>query len=154
MGLVLLVALSACGRIGFDPTTSKSDARVVGDGAGSSQVDDAPQTACSFALPIVVGTRLPVNTCTGRDLIDGCANPAREEVVIDFVPPTTGAYNVRAYNPGTTTVMTSVGRIDSACGAATGCPGLLGTTFTAGQHYYFAFEGMTSVCQAIEVLID
>ena len=117
-------------------------------------MNDAAQTACSFGVPIQVGVRLATNTCTGRDLIDGCANAGREEVVIDFVPPTTGAYSVRAYNPGTTTVMTSVGRIDSACGAATGCPGLLGTTFTAGQHYYFAFEGMTSVCQAIEVLID
>ena len=154
--LLIVVALSACGRIGFDPTTTAtSDARVVGDGAGSSQpIDDAPLTACNFGIPIEVGTRLPVNTCTGRNLIKGCSANDREEVVIDFVPPTTGGYTVRAFNPGTTTVSSSTGVVNIGCGTVSTCSGLFGTTFNAGEHYYFAYEGSVAVCIDLEILID
>jgi hypothetical protein len=106
------------------------------------------------ALPVTISTRMAVNTCTGRDLLDGCGPAGREEVVFDFVPPTTGGYNVRAFDAGTNTISISTGRVDAACGAAPMCSGLLGTTFTAGQHYYFAFEGNTTACAQIEVLID
>ena len=154
--LLIVVALSACGRIGFDPTTtSTSDGSVVGDGAGSSQsVDDAPLTACNFGIPIQVGVRLPVNTCTGHDLIKGCSANDREEVVIDFVPPTTGGYTVRAYNPGTMTTASSTGVVNAGCGTVSTCSGILGTTFTAGEHYYFAYEGSVAVCIDLEILID
>ena len=154
--LLIVVALSACGRIGFDPTTtSVNDAHVVGDGAGSSQpINDAPLTACNFGLLPQVGVRFAANTCSGHDLIKGCAAMDREEVVIDFVPPTTRSYSVRAYNPGTNTIMISTGVIDAGCGTVSGCSGLLATTFTAGEHYYFAFESSGAACAQIEVLID
>ena len=154
--MLIVVALSACGRIGFDPTTtSTNDGSLVGDSAGSSQPpNDAAQSACSFGIPIEVGTRLPVNTCTGHDLIKGCSTNDREEVVIDFVPPTTGGYTVRAFNPGTTTVSSSTGVVNVGCGAVSTCSGLYGTTFTAGEHYYFAYEGSVAVCIDLEILID
>lgn len=155
MGLLVVVALSACGRIGFDPTTTSASDGRVSDGAGSSQpLSDAPLSACSFGVPIQVGTRLPVNTCSGRNLIKGCSANDREEVVIDFVPPTSGAYSVRAYNPGTTTVSTSTALINAGCDTVSVCAGLYGTTFTAGQHYYFAYEGSVAVCIDLEILID
>lgn len=153
--LIVVVILSACGRIDFDPITSTptSDApTAISD--SMRPIDAAVMTSCSFAVPIQVGVRLAVNTCTGRDLLDGCGPAGREEVVIDFEPPTSGGYTVRAFNAGTMTVSTSTGRVDVPCGAATGCSGLLGTTFTAGQHYYFAYEAMATTCAAIEVLID
>jgi hypothetical protein len=148
--------VGACGRIGFDPITAtqEHDARRADDAALSDSLSDATATACSFGVPIQVGVRLAVNTCTGRDLIDACGPAGREEVVIDFVPPTTGGYNVRAFDPGTTTVSVSSGRIDVACAGTMNCSGIIGTTFTAGQHYYFAYEAMTTACAAIEVLID
>jgi len=154
--LLIVVALSACGRIGFDPTTtSTNDGPIVEDGAGSSQPsNDAPLTACNFGLLPQVGVRFAANTCNGRDLIKGCAAMDREELVIDFVPPATGSYSVRAYNPGTNTIMISSGLINPGCGTISQCSGLLVTTFTAGEHYYFAFESSATPCAQIEVLID
>jgi hypothetical protein len=78
----------------------------------------------------------------------------REELVIDFVPPTTGSYSVRAYNPGTTTVMNSTALLDPSCTMPLLCTGLFSTTFNAGQHYYFVFESSATPCAQVEVLID
>jgi hypothetical protein len=115
---------------------------------------DAAPTQCDSALVVTPGTRLVANTCRG-DLVDGCAGAGKEEVVFEFTPTASGGYNARAFNPGTNNVSNSVARVDAACAATTGaCAGLLGTTYTAGQTYYFVVEASSAACVDIEFLID
>ncbi len=166
----LLVVTAAC-RIGFDATDGSTDDRsddVAMDGDDTVTFDarpdqqtlepdasiDAPATQCDSALVVTPGTRLLANTCRG-DLIDGCAGANQEEVVFEFTPTTSGGYTARALNPGTDNVSNSVARVDAACSASMGsCAGILGTTYAAGQTYYFVVEAAASACVDIEFLID
>lgn len=115
---------------------------------------DAAPTQCDSALVVTPGIRLLTSTCRG-DLVDGCAGAGKEEVVFEFTPTASGGYNAAAYNPGTQNVSNSVARVDAACAASMGsCAGVLGTTYTAGQTYYFVVEASSAACADVEFLIE
>ncbi len=167
--MALVIVLASCGRLGFDPPsddaraptdgTTASDTVVPDDAEGDASTSpaDAAQNACAPAvtMPLPLGVRTLIDTCTGnRDLIDGCGPPNTREVVFAFTPPTTRGYNIRAYNPGTTNITNSVGRINAACNGTTLCAALSGFTGTGGQTIHFAFEAASGGCAMVEVLID
>lgn len=105
------------------------------------------------AIAVVVGTRMATTTC-GTELLDGCGPANTQERVFAFTPPASQGYTVRAFDPGTNNITTSVGVVNMGCMATTGCSGVLGTSYTAGVVVYFAFESSAGGCKAIEVLVD
>ena len=166
-----MIVLTSCGRLGFDTPSQDADdptsdaslpddatAALVDAPPGDATLGDAaPLSACSpsVTMPLSLGMRTLVDTCTGnRDLIDACGPPSTREVVFAFTPPTTRGYNIGAYNPGTTNVMNSTGRINAACNGTTSCSGISGFTGTAGQTIYFVFEAASGGCAMGEVLIE
>ena len=142
----MLCLLIGCGRIGIDPIGDPSGdggGSATDDGGGSASGDasiDAPPTACAFAVTLQPFTPLNINTCTGRDQVDGCGGANTEEVVFKFTVPTTGSYSFRARDPGTQNVSNSTAMLNAACTAIGPCAGVLASSFNAGQVLYLIVE--------------
>src|ERR1044071_6722584 len=114
-----MIAATACGRIGFDPLGAASDGSPGGSnmpppGDGNSTTADAAQpdmmaiTACTGAIKVTVNQPITISTCaTGKDLFDGCAGPALDEVVFEVVAPASGTYTVQTFAAGTMNVITT-----------------------------------------------
>lgn len=155
--LAVLVALSGCGRIDFDPRFDGGPGGGgSGDGGGSGSGDggggggDTPVTACTNAITLQPLTPIMIDTCSGMDLLDGCGPANTKEVVFAFTVPASGGYNFRARDAGTQNVSNSTGLVDPACGATTTCAGILSRSFSAGQVIYFAVEASSGGCATIE----
>ena len=160
--VVMLLAVG-CGRIGFDPSTGTgpTDGPANGDGSdGMSSIDAAPPdatvTACTAAIPLIVGQRAATSTCaSGTDLLDGCGPPGTQEVVFEFVAPATGAYQVAAYNPGNSSINNSTSVVTAGCTSTdNSCTGIAGTGYVAGQVTYFVVEADAGGCANIEFLVN
>ena len=161
---MLLVAVAACGRVGFDPingnplgggdaTTSPgsdsgiggSDARRSGPGA------DAQPLACANALPVQVNVLKTTSTCVGGDHIDGCGPVGTQEVVFEFVAPAAGSYMFEAYDTGTTNVSNSTATLDPMCTTLqSGCDGILGLALNQGDVLYLIVEASSGGCATID----
>jgi hypothetical protein len=151
----LLIVVAACGRIGFAPVggdgDDNDDARDGGnggDGSGQSMTDAT--TACTNAVPVPVGVRVASSTCVGVDTLDGCGPAGTREVIFVFDPPTSGSYQVRAFDAGTQNTSNSTGQLDAACKLPKQCAGVLVTQFTQGVPAYFVVESSTGGCVNIE----
>jgi hypothetical protein len=153
--VAILMATSACGRIGFDPSQAAAgasdavngDSSSVGDGATAG---DTSASACAAAIPVSLNTRVAANTCDGPDRLDGCGPAGTREVIFKFVVPATGSYNFAAYDPGTSNVSNSTGVVDPTCVKVEACSGLYGTGLAAGAIVYFAVEASSGGCAPIE----
>lgn len=159
--VVVVVALAACGRVGFDLTTDSGEGSGEGSGSGSGSgtgsdaAVDALPPACAQAIPVTFNAPMTISTCSGMlDRFDGCGPTATNEVVFSFTVPSSGSYNIRAYNTGTTNVSNSTGVVNAACSTVSQCVGVLGRSYTAGQVVYFAIESSAGGCATIDFLID
>jgi len=159
-----MIAATACGRIGFDPLGAASDGSQgggsdmppPGDGPGTTG-DTAPPdmavTACTGAIHVTVNQPITTSTCaTGKNLFDGCAGPALDEVVFEFVAPAAGSYTVQTFESGTMNIITTA-NVDAPCAASAGCFGLKQASMGQGQTTYFAVEASSGACQMIDFSI-
>jgi hypothetical protein len=160
MRWLLLVIVTGCGRLDFEPrdsntVTSGGDGPRSGDGpAGDgTTTTDAAVTACTSAKPVMLNQRLASTTCV-TDLLDGCGPANTQEVVFAFTPPQSAGYNVRAFDPGTMNVSNTTGLLDPTCKTAAPCAGIIGQAFQAGTTVYFVVEASGGGCASIEFLID
>lgn len=150
-GLVV-VALSGCGRFGFDLL---DDARP-GDGLedGAHADGDAAATACGSAITLPLAAAITIDTCaTGLDLLDGCGPAGTQEVVLAFTAPAFGSYSFRARDPNTN-VGSIFGMVGAACTGAMVCVNNLSITLTAGQTIYFVLEASSGSCVTVELEND
>lgn len=160
--VLLLVVVTACGRLGFEPVGGE-----LGDGpaaSGDAALDDATTvdapaidaaiTACTAPIQIQVNVPITVDTCAGADLVDGCGPPNTREVVFELMVPATAGYTARAYNAGTQNVSNSTAILTGGCTQAMACAGVLGRGFTAGQTIYFVVEASSGTCASIDFLVS
>ena len=160
-----MAVIAGCGRIGFDPAggaVPPNDGKLPNDGkpatgdSGSATPIDAPVSACvANGMPVQAGVIAHVSTCASPDRLDGCGPAGTKEVILEFTPLTSGGYNARAYDHGTQNItMVSTTFFDQSCQSASACAALLGTTYTAGEHYYFVLEASSGGCADIDFLVD
>ena len=160
-----MLAATACGRIGFDPFGPASDgaqgsgSEMPPPGDGNTTGTDMAQpdmmaiTACTGAIKVTVNQPITISTCaTGKNLFDGCAGAALDEVVFEFVAPVAGGYSVRAFASGTTNIITTA-NVDGPCAGNAGCFGLKQAAMSQGQTTFFAVEASTGTCQMIDFSI-
>jgi hypothetical protein len=160
--IVGLLAVAACGRLGFDllgppGDDSAGDGGLPGDGSMSiidAPMIDAAPTACEQAIAVGLGRTVPTSTCTFPDRLDGCVGAARQEVVFRFVASTSGGHTIAAFDPGTSNASNSTQIVDgTTCMPISGCSGILGRAFAAGQIVYFMVEASAAPCTMIELEI-
>jgi hypothetical protein len=164
--LIVLLAVAACGRIGFDPITGETggdaasstggDARPGDGGSGSSgNPTDAQPLACAKALNVQLAARLTTSTCVGGDHLDGCGPPSTQEVVFEFVAPASDGYQFQAYDTGTNNISNSTTTIDASCTVADqqSCSGVLGLTLNQGDVLYLIVEAASGGCTTIDFLV-
>jgi hypothetical protein len=157
---IVILGLSACGRIDFDPIAGLVDATSQsGDGAIGTidapgidaQAPDALAAACADAIPVQVGSTSALDTCSGEDLVDGCSSPGTRELVFRFLAPASAGYTFRARTAGTQNISNSTARLDAGCTAANGsCAGILGFGMAAGEVVYLVVEASSGSCASIE----
>ena len=158
---MIVVALAACGRVGFEPTVDGARPPTddgAGTGDGTMAIDaavDALPVACAEAIPVQLDTRMTIDTCTGmNDRFGGCGPPGTQEVVFAFTAPASRGYTFGAYTTGTNNISNSSGRIDTACGATMSCSGLTGFSMDAGDTVYIVVEAAAGGCVTIDFLVD
>jgi hypothetical protein len=167
-----VIALAACGRVGFDPANGSGggaggggdapgttgdahlhdDGGSGGSGSNTSGIDAPPPTACDEALTLQAGVPYATSTCTGHDLIDGCGPPNTQEVVFKFVVPATGSYQFMAVDAGSGSISNSTGIVNAACDglAANTCDGIFSTNYDAGDVVYIVIEADAGGCASID----
>ena len=165
---MLVIALAACGRVGFDPIAGDHGAPgdgPPGDGDGkpgggdggsgsAASMTDGQESACATAIPVQSGVKKTTSTCLGGDRIDGCGPANTQEVVFAFAVPTTQAYTAEAFDTGTNNISNSTAVVDSTCTTTTGaCAGLLGQMFNQGDTVYFVVEDDAGGCTTIDFLV-
>lgn len=156
-----VIALCACGRVGFDPLGSGdlSDAPA-GDalGDGSALADAAPpdaaMTACASATLVGFGRSAVLDTCGRGNRVDGCAAADVEELVVKFIAPANLGYSFAAKDPGTDNVSNSISRLDSTCTSTASCAGILSFAMTAGESVFLVVEAATGTCASVEIDIQ
>jgi hypothetical protein len=158
-----LLFLVACGRIDFGPIAPNGthgdddgDDDAPSDGRPADAKLDAVTNACaSEATMIQAGVMTEVNTCVDPDRLDGCGPAGTKEAILEFVPLTSGGYNARAYDHGTTNIsMVSTMTLDSACANGSTCAALLGRSYTMGDPVYFLLEASSGGCADVDFLVD
>jgi hypothetical protein len=155
----LVLATSACGRVSFDPIDVHGDADVSRPGDGSVTGDgvsvdgpmsDAQPFACANAVPVQVGTPITISTCRAGDHVEGCGPTGTEEVVFELVVPATAGYTFRAFDTGTQDISNSTGVLDATCMQVSGCAGILGLSFNAGDVVDLVVEASSGGCATID----
>jgi hypothetical protein len=156
-----VIALAACGRVGFDPIAGELPPNGDGppaphdSGSGSAApMVDAQPVACAAAIPVTPGVKKTTSTCVGGDHLDGCGPPGTQEVVFELTVPATGSYQVQAFDSLTTNISDSVAQVNAACTATSGaCAGILSQSLNAGV-YYFIVEDAAGSCGTIDFLVN
>jgi hypothetical protein len=161
--LVVLAAVAACGRVGFDPladgagTSAPSvDGRAgdgrAGDGASmSTPLDAANANACAAAISVDVNAPKTVSTCDGGAV--GCGTP--QSVYFVFTAPASAGYQFAAYDSGTMNVSSSTGRLNATCtalGSASACAGILGLSLNQNDTIYLTVTA-NSGCEMIDFTV-
>lgn len=154
-----VIALCACGRVGFDPLGSGGDAATADAlGDGSSLADatapDATMTACANATLVGLGRSAVLDTCGRGNRVDGCATADVEELVVKFIAPANLGYTFAAKDPGTDNVSNSISRLDATCASTTSCAGILSFSMTAGESVFLMVEAATGTCASVEIEIQ
>ena len=160
--LVVLAALAACGRVGFDPladgttgTTSNNDGRPgdgrpTGDGSTASNLDAI--NACSSAIPVDVNVPKTTSTCNGATL--GCGTSGSGNVYFEFTAPATAGYQFAAYDSGTMNVSSSTTTLNDTCTLVNvgSCSGILGLSLDQNETIYLSVTA-NSGCEMIDFTV-
>lgn len=147
----LLVAISACGRIGFDPLPTGDAPRQPVDG---TKLADAAATACTTAIEVQANVPLTgLDTCTGQLGLPVCGPAGTRALVFRFVAPASAGYTIRAYDTGTMNISNLTGLADATCTSHTVCAGLYGTSYAANDVAYFVVGAAAGGCATIDFLV-
>jgi hypothetical protein len=158
--LVVLAALAACGRVGFDPladgartTSSNDDGRPgdgpVGDGPMTTSHLDGTASACSIAIPVEVDVLQTTSTCNGGTL--GCGGSGSDSAYFVFTAPTSNGYQFAAYDSGTMNVSSSTTALNDSCTLVNvgSCAGILGLSLDQNETIYLSVTA-NSGCETID----
>jgi hypothetical protein len=161
--LVVLAAVAACGRVGFDPhpdgagTSAPSGDGRDDDGGGairdgnSSSPPPIDASSCAIAIPVDVNVPKTVSTCNGGTV--GCGTP--QSVYFVFTAPASAGYQFAAYDSGTMNVSSSTSQLNSTCTAlasSSGCAGILGLTLDQNETIYLTVTA-NSGCEMIDFTV-
>jgi hypothetical protein len=160
--LVVLAALAACGRVGFDPladgttgTSANSDGHP-GDGPNDGSITtshlDGTASACSIAIPVDVNVPKTTSTCSGGTL--DCAASGSGSVYFVFTAPTTDGYQFAAYDSGTMNVSSSTTTLNDSCTLVNlgSCAGILGLSLDQNETIYLSVTA-NSGCELIDFTV-